>query len=71
MSNSRSKPLTTMIALFLTLSMVVPFFAVANAQNSVKTYPIIEALPNPVGKGQATLINFGLINYLRFSVAVS
>ena len=65
MSNSRSKPLTTMIALFLTLSMVVPFFAVANAQNSVKTYPIIEALPNPVGKGQATLINFGLINYLN------
>jgi hypothetical protein len=67
MSDLRSKPLTTMIALFLTLTMAVPLFALpgVNAATSVKTYPLIEAMPNPVGVGQKTLINFGLLNYLN------
>ena len=51
-----------MIAFILTLTFFVPFISAANA---VKTYPLIEAMPNPVGKNQATLINFGLLNYLN------
>jgi outer membrane protein assembly factor BamB/F0F1-type ATP synthase membrane subunit c/vacuolar-type H+-ATPase subunit K len=38
---------------------------IANAQETdVKTYPFVEAIPNPVGVNQYTLINFGLLNFL-------
>jgi hypothetical protein len=67
MSNSRNKTMATMIALFLTLTIAIPLFAVpnANAATTIKTYPLIDAIPNPVGVNQKTLINFGLINYLN------
>jgi outer membrane protein assembly factor BamB len=67
MSKSRHKTMATMIAVLLTLTIAIPLFALpsANAASTVKTYPLIEALPNPVGVGQKTLINFGLLNYLN------
>jgi hypothetical protein len=65
MSNSRVKTMTTLIALVLTLSMAISLFAVPSVSAAVKTYPFIEAMPNPVGKNQKTLINFGLLNYLN------
>jgi hypothetical protein len=66
MSNSRTKTMAVMIAVLLTISIAVPIFAqTASAQRTLLTYPLIEALPNPVGVGQKTLINFGLLNYLN------
>src|SRR4030042_2817873 len=65
MSNSRSKTMATLIALVLTLSMAISLFALPSVSAAVKTYPFIEAMPNPVGVNQATLINFGLLNYLN------
>ncbi len=67
MNNSRNKTMTTMIALVLTLTIAIPLFALpsVNAATSIKTYPLIDAMPNPVGKDQKTLINFGLLNYLN------
>jgi len=65
MNNSRVKTMTTLIALVLTLSMAISLFALPSVSAAVKTYPFIEAMPNPVGVNQATLINFGLLNYLN------
>ncbi len=66
MINSKNKLMTTLIAMLLTLTIAVPIFAqTANAQTSYITYPIIDALPNPVGVNQKTLINYGLLNYLN------
>ncbi len=47
--------------------MIAPLSAMQNFANAAdtKTYPFIEAVPNPVGIGQRTLINFGLLNYLN------
>lgn len=66
MSNLRNKTAATMIALFLTLSVATPLFVqTVNAQRTYTTYPLIEALPNPIGVNQTTLINYGLLNYLN------
>ncbi len=49
------------------LSIAASIFALPNfatAAEGAKTYPFVEAIPNPVGVGQRTLINFGLINFL-------
>jgi hypothetical protein len=55
-----------MIAVLLTISIAVPIFAqTVSAQRTLITYPLLEANPNPVGVGQKTLINFGLLNYLN------
>ena len=65
MSNLRNKT-TAMIALFLKLTIAIPISAqTANAQRTYTTQPLIEAIPNPVGVNQITLINFGLLNYLN------
>ncbi len=58
------------IAMLLILSISVTLFALPNFTNAqtipdYPTYPFVEAIPNPVGVGQTTLINFGLINYLN------
>ena len=58
------------IAMLLILSMATTLFALPNFTNAqtvtdYPTYPFVEAIPNPVGVGQRTLINFGLINYLN------
>ena len=61
-----SKTMATMIALLLTVSIAFPIFTqIASAQRTYITYPIIEALPNPVGVNQKVLINYDLLNYLN------
>jgi outer membrane protein assembly factor BamB len=64
------KTMSSTIAMFLIISMAITLFALPNfatAQTVTKftTYPFVEAIPNPVGVGQRTLINFGLLNYLN------
>ncbi len=48
-------------------SMILSIVALPNSASAAgaKTYPFVEAIPNPVGVGQRTLINFGLINFLN------
>src|SRR3972149_780422 len=49
------------IALFLMLTIAVPLIALPTASAAeMNTFPIIGALPNPVGVGQETLILTGL-----------
>ncbi len=56
------------IAIFFVFSMLLAMFALPNFSRgqttTAKTYPFIEAIPNPVGVNQRTLINFGLLNFL-------
>jgi len=63
------KILSSAIAMFFITSMAISLFALPNfataATTAAKTYPFVEAIPNPVGVGQRTLINFGLLNYLQ------
>ncbi len=63
------KAISSTIAILLIVSMALTIVATpnsANAQTStIKTYPFVEAIPNPVGVNQKTLINFGLLNFLN------
>jgi len=60
------KILSSAIAMFFIISVSASMFALPNfATAAVATYPFVEAIPNPVGVGQRTLINFGLLNYLN------
>ncbi len=66
--NFKNRKIATTFALIFIASMMasmfaLPNFAVAETGDMV-TYPFVEAIPNPVGVGQRTLINLGLINYL-------
>ena len=57
--------------MLLMISIATTLFALPNsatAATGAKTYPFVEAIPNPVGVGQSTLINFGLLNYLTMTV---
>jgi hypothetical protein len=62
------KAISTTIVTFLILSMALSMIAIPNSANAQetdkKTYPFVEAIPNPVGVNQRTLINFGLLNFL-------
>jgi len=59
--------MATLIALFLTLTIAVPLVALptANAQapKTKNTFPLIGALPNPIGVGQETLIWLGITDF--------
>lgn len=63
-----NKKTLTLFALIFIASMATSVLALpsfANAQTGdMTTYPFVEAIPNPVGVNQRTLINLGLINYL-------
>ncbi len=52
-----------MIVSFTVSMFALPGFV--NAQSGNKTYPFVDAIPNPVGINQRCLINFGLLNYLN------
>ncbi len=56
-----------MISILLIASFAVTLFGNLNvaAQSLGKAYPFIEAIPNPVGKGQVTLLNVGALNFLN------
>jgi len=60
------KTVTSAIAFLMISSFALTLLALPNA-NAASTrigYPFIDAIPNPVGVHQETLINFGLLNYL-------
>ena len=67
MKNSRNKKTATAIALILMSTMAISLVASpAEAQPGTtrKTYPFIDATPNPVGVNQQLLIRFGILQAL-------
>ncbi len=67
MKTLNKKAMSSAIAIFLISSIAVTLFALpnANAQSTGKAYPFIDAVPNPVGVNQATLLNVGALNFLN------
>jgi outer membrane protein assembly factor BamB len=55
------------IAILLISSMALTIIALpnANAASTGKAYPFVDAVPNPVGVNQYTLINMGALNFLN------
>jgi len=66
MNYLKSKNVVKMLAVLLTLSFVASMAIIPKAE-AVPTFPFVEPIPNVVGVGQYTLINFGLLNFLRTS----
>ncbi len=68
MNTLSKKAIYSTIAILLIVSMTLTIVGIPNIANAqetdVKTYPFVEAIPNPVGVNQYTLINFGLLNFL-------
>jgi len=67
MSILKNRRLYATIAVLMVLSFAVSMLGspTAFAQSKNTTYPFVDAIPNPVGVNQRTLINFGLLNYLN------
>ena len=65
MRTINSKIIIFAISFLLLSSIAFPLFtSPAKAANTIQSYPFIDAVPNPVGLGQQTLLNFGNIQYL-------
>lgn len=60
------KTMSSIIAMILISSMALTLLALPNADAASTriSYSFIDAIPNPVGVHQETLLNFGLLNYL-------
>ncbi len=56
-----------MISILLIASFAITMLSLpeAAAASTGKAYPFIAAIPNPVGKGQVTLLNIGALNFLN------
>jgi hypothetical protein len=66
MKNSKQQALTIVLSLLLVSSIAFVFIPNnVKAASTGKAYPFIEAIPNPVGKGQVTLLNIGALNFLN------
>jgi outer membrane protein assembly factor BamB len=67
MEKLNKKTMTSAIAIFLISSMAITMFALPNAfaQSTIKSYPLIDVIPNPCGVNQQVLVNYGAINYLN------
>src|SRR3990170_1958040 len=63
----KNKAISSAIAVFLISTIAVTLLALpnVNAQSTNKTYPFIDAIPNPAGVNQAVLLNFGALNFLN------
>jgi len=63
----KKNTISSVIAVILISSIALTLFALplANAQATNKTYPFIDAIPNPVGVGQTVLLNYGALNFLN------
>ena len=50
------------IAIFAIVTSILPLFSIGivQAQTTMKSYPFIGAMPNPIGVGQETLIHTGI-----------
>jgi hypothetical protein len=62
MTISKSKTTTIAISVIMMLTMAISIVTIpsANAQGSQRTYPFIDATPNPVGVGEQCLIRIGI-----------
>jgi hypothetical protein len=62
----KKNTISSAIAIILISSIALTLFALplANAQTTNKTYPFIDAIPNPAGVGQTVLLNYGALNFL-------
>jgi hypothetical protein len=66
MKNSKQQALTIVLSILLVSSIAFVFIPNnVKAASTGKAYPFIEAIPNPVGKGQVTLLNIGALNFLN------
>ncbi|HLN45097.1 MAG TPA: hypothetical protein VK209_05265, partial [Candidatus Sulfotelmatobacter sp.] len=67
MNTLKKKSMSSTIAILLIASMTITMLALpaANAQSTIKSYPFIDAVPNPAGVGQTVLINYGALNFLQ------
>ncbi len=67
MNTLKKKSMSSAIAIFLIASMTITMIALPNvhAASTGKAYPFIDAVPNPVGVNQWTLINMGALNFLN------
>ncbi len=65
MAISKSKATIAALSIFLMVSIAISIVPV-NAQPGVmrKTYPFVDAVPNPVGVGEELLIRFGILQQL-------
>jgi hypothetical protein len=58
---------TTIAVIIMIALMAIPVIAIptkAQPGTSLKTYPLIDAVPNPVGVGEQVLIRFGILQQL-------
>ena len=63
LKNKLKNKTASLIAILLLLNFAIPLVALPAAQaqtTSVKTYPFINATPNPIGVGQETLLHIGI-----------
>ena len=60
--NEFAMTLLVIFALSIVTSIPLTSIPIANAQETptMKTYPIVDAIPNPVGVGQETLLKCGI-----------
>ncbi len=63
----KKKIISSATAAILIAALTLPLFALptANAASTGKAYPFVDAVPNPVGVNQWTLINMGALNFLN------
>jgi outer membrane protein assembly factor BamB len=64
MKTINSKIVIIVISLLLLSSIAFPLFASPARASNIISYPFIDAVPNPVGVNQPTLLNFGLVQNL-------
>ena len=66
MLKSYKKAISSAIALMLISSIALTLTSLPNvkAASATTSYPFIDAIPNPVGVNQETLLNFGALNFL-------
>ena len=63
MQKIKNKTIATLIALLLIITTAIPLFAfqtASAAEITMKSYPLIGAMPNPIGVGQETLLHVGI-----------
>jgi hypothetical protein len=66
MAKSTRKTTTVAISLIMIFAMAIPLATLpsANAQTTQRTYPFVDATPNPVGVGEEVLVRFGISQQL-------
>ncbi|MBN2259993.1 MAG: hypothetical protein JW702_05595, partial [Clostridiales bacterium] len=60
----KTKKIVVSLVTLLTLSIIISAFPSVSAASTVKSYPYIGAVPNPVGINQPVLLHVGITAYL-------